>query len=189
MIKKTVCYIFGLVLICWVAGFWYFGWTINHFQPNPTEHTDAIVVLTGGRNRIAEAVRLLDVGLADKLFISGVGKDISLKNIAKSQKFHVVHQDLVELGHEALNTSENADETTEWARKNTISSIRLVTSNYHILRSQLEIQHLAPQLHIVPHPVYSEKIEKKWWTSRQTFSLIFKEYNKFLCAYIRTKLY
>jgi uncharacterized SAM-binding protein YcdF (DUF218 family) len=189
MIKKAVFYICGLVLVCWLAGFWFFGWKINHFHQNPNEHTDAIVVLTGGRNRIAEAVRLLDAGLAEKLFISGVGKDISLKNIAKSQKFNVVHKDLVELGHEALNTSENAEETTEWVQQNHIKSIRLVTSNYHILRSQLEIQNLDSQLHIVPHPVYSEKIEKKWWTSRQTFSLIFKEYNKLLCAYIRTKLY
>lgn len=185
---KKIIILLLTFIIFWFAGFVLFAWHINNINNIDTTHTEAIIALTGGRNRISEAVKLLDKGLANRLFISGVNKDISLRDIQETQHLKLSKHQNIDIGHKASNTIENAYETNEWLKKNNIKSIRLVTSNYHIARSMIEFKEQNPSLIIIAHPVYSEKIEKKWWTSWQTFSLIFKEYNKLLCAYIRCKL-
>ena len=78
--------------------------------------------------------------------------------------------------------------SSQIVKKNHIDSIRLVTSNYHVERSIVEFKSQNPELKIIPHPVYSENLQKKWWTSWQTSSLIFSEYNKFLYVYISSHL-
>ena len=177
-----------LPFILWIGGFCLFAYKINHFNINTTQNTDAIIVLTGGRNRIYEASKIFNENKAKHLFISGVAKDISLENIQNTQNIKITNLKNVEIGYNADNTVENARETTSWIKKNNIKSIRLVTSNYHIYRSLIEFRSKLKDTKILLHPVYSEYIEKKWWTSWQTFSLIFKEYNKLLCAYIINKL-
>ena len=72
--------------------------------------------------------------------------------------------------------------------KNNISSIRLVTSNYHIPRSLEEFYAQNQNLQIVVHPVYSENISKKWWKSWGSFLLIASEYNKFLYVWLSRRL-
>ena len=176
---------FFITVIAWIGGLIYFGYTINHYQPDIESHTDAIVALTGGRNRITEAVKLLNQNKADKLFISGVDKNISLKNIQRTQKIKSSRFSKIQIGHNADNTVENAIETKQWVENNHITSIRLVTSNYHVARAILEFKLHIPEISIIAHPVYSEHIEKKWWTSWQTFSLIFREYNKFIYTLIK----
>ena len=187
MIKKIILITACLLLLIWGVGFFRFAWQINHFAATDERHTDAIIALTGGRNRIAEAVRLLEENKADRLFISGVDKDISLQDIKTAQSLNVSGQQQIDIGHDASNTLENAEETMRWVKQNHIKSIRLVTSNYHVARSLAEFKRQNPKLDIIVHPVYSENLEKKWWTSWQTFSLIFKEYNKFLYTCLRNK--
>lgn len=188
MIKKIILNAGISLFVLWLAGLIIFAWRINHFDNVNNRKTDAIIALTGGRNRITEAVKLLEQGKADRLFISGVAKDISLRDIQNTQRLTLSGRQPIDIGHNASNTVENARETNEWVMQNDIKSIRLVTSNYHVARSLIEFQEQNPHLEIIVHPVYSENIEKKWWTSWRTFSLIFKEYNKFLYAYIRNKL-
>ena len=189
MMKKIV-FIFTLILLtAWIGGFVYFAWRINHYRPDTSSHTEAIIALTGGRYRIAEAVKLYNKGLADKLFISGVSRKSSLNAIKKSQNIHINNEAGVIIGQRAKNTIGNAKETIDWLKQNQISSIRLVTSNYHVERSMAEFLARAPHLKIIPHPVYSDKVQKKWWTSWHTFSLIFAEYNKFLYVYIRCNFF
>ena len=188
MIKKIFIFICIIIFVFWGLGLFRFAWLINHFTDSNFEKTDAIIALTGGRNRIAEAVKLLKQGRAKRLFISGVDKDISLQNIKTTQQVSITDDSNIDIGHNASNTLENAKESSEWIKTHNIKSIRLVTSNYHVLRSLTEFKDQNPNLKIIIHPVYSENIEKKWWTSWQTFSLIFKEYNKFLYAYLRSRL-
>lgn len=178
---------FSLVIL-WFAGFLAFNYTINNYKPDDQTKTDAIIALTGGRNRIAEAVRLMDLGLAQKLFISGVQKDISLKDINRIQKLQMPDNGDVIIGNRSTNTVENAIETNDWIQKNRVQSIRLVTSNYHIPRSLAEFKSQNPEVKIIPSPAYSNKVSKKWWKSEGTFCLIASEYNKFLYVYIRTSL-
>lgn len=180
--KKLFLFAF-LVFLIWLAGLCLFAHSINHYAIDKTTHTQAIVVLTGGRNRISEAVKLLNAKLADKLLISGVEKNTSLQDISVSQDIPMPKKN-ISLEKKSTNTIENAIETQAWLKKNNISSIRLVTSNYHLPRSIQEFQYQNPDLTIVPHPVFSDYVAKQWWTKTRSFCLIASEYNKFLYVWL-----
>ena len=117
---------------------------------------DAIVVFSGGSNRIESAVELLEKKLAKKLFISGVHPkttkdDILTKNIGNDKIFNCC----VDLGNNAINTFENALETAEWVNKNQFNSVLLVTSNYHIKRSLIILRKINPHTNFIPYPIKS----------------------------------
>ena len=180
----------GLLLMAlWFGGFLVFAYRINHYPADEKTHTEAVVALTGGRYRIAEAVNLLNQGKADKLFISGVSQDSSLDEIKKKQNLEIEDESNVSLGHQAKDTFGNAKETVAWLKRNKITSIRLVTSNYHLDRSIAEFRAQAPNLQIIAHPVYSDKVKKKWWKSWDTFTLIFVENIDFLYVYVRCNFF
>ena len=174
------------LLLLWFAGFILFDNKINSYDKDEQRKTDAVVVLTGGRNRIAESIRLLNDNLAEKLFISGVSEKVTIQDIENKAKIHIDNADKVELGYKAHDTIGNALEIKEWIEKNNISSVRLVTSNYHLPRSMVELNALNIPLEILPHPVYSANVPKEWFSSWRTFKFIAGEYNKFLFAYLRT---
>lgn len=188
MQNKKIYMLTGLVIcfiILWIGGFFRFCYTINHYpQPN-REKTDAIVVLTGGRNRISEAIDLYNNHLAEKMFISGVSKYTKIQDIVNLTHVKIAFPEHVELGYKATNTIENAQEIQEWIKKNNIRSLRLITSNYHFPRSlaELEVYHLP--LKIIVHPVYSEHVSSSWWLSWGTLKFIFTEYNKYILVYLR----
>lgn len=186
--SKRLLTLSGIVVLLWLGGFVCFAKHINNYPLDSETKTEAVIALTGGRNRISEAVNLLNRGLAEKLFISGVGPQISLSQIQKTQHLNIATDREIILGSEAADTVGNAVETINWLRQNHINSIRLVTSNYHLPRSITEFKAQNPRLKIIAHPVYSEKVEKKWWTSWHTFSLLFTEYNKFLYVWILSLL-
>jgi len=66
---------FVVVLVCvafFVGGFLRFATTVSHISPSDDINADAIVVLTGGADRIEGALDLLANGHAKRLLISGV---------------------------------------------------------------------------------------------------------------------
>ena len=181
---------FGLVavfafVLFWIGGFVVFDIYIKNI-PNDTRKTDAIVVLTGGRNRIAEALELYNNDMADFLIISGVYNKVSLKELQKQNKIALRKNDTnIILGKEATNTNQNAVEVSDAIRRNNIRSVRLVTSYYHIPRSREEILAYNPDIEVVNHPVYSKHVSSKWWKKWNSFKLIASEYNKFLFVYVK----
>lgn len=183
LIKRRKKYLLSAVTLLivglWLGGLFCFCHTINNYTIT-NDKTDAIVVLTGGRNRIAEAVKLFNAGLAEKLFISGVSKKVYVHDIENKIGVEVLYPERVELGYKAENTLGNASEIKEWIENNQISSVRLITSNYHMPRSMAELSTYHLPLKLICHPVYSEKVSKRWWHSWATFLFIFAEYNKFL---------
>ena len=188
MVRKILIVVM-FFLIIWFIGLVMFSYQINNFDINMVKKTDAIVVLTGGRHRLAVAFALLNKGMSNRLFISGVQKDISMKDLEKryNMKLHDGRQ--VTLDKVATNTFENARETLLWVEKQKIKSIRLVTSNYHILRSLVEFERWNNDVEIILHPVFSEKVNALWWKSMDSFSFLVREFNKFLFAVIRAKVW
>ncbi|MBR2137023.1 MAG: YdcF family protein [Alphaproteobacteria bacterium] len=169
----------------WLCGFFGFDHAINHFQTDISTKTDAIVVVTGGRNRISEGIRLLNEHLSEKLFISGVAKATNVQDILDKSFVKTEYKDKIELGYQATNTIENASEIARWIRKNHIRSMRFVTSNYHVPRSLAELSAYHKTVKIIIHPVYSENVAHNWWQSWGTCRLFAAEYNKFLFVIIR----
>lgn len=177
---KKLLILAGVAFGLWLAGFAAFAYKINHFQIDNTTKTEVIVVLTGGRYRISEAVRLMKDGMAKKLFISGVEKNTTLAAISKKQAIDFSNNTNIAMDKESTNTVENAEISSNWLKDNHIQSIRLVTSNYHLPRSLAEFEYKNPELKIVPHPVFSNYVAKEWWKNIKSFCLIASEYNKFL---------
>lgn len=182
--KLTLKSLLFLALV-WFSGLAVFNYYIRNYPLDTTTKTDAIVVLTGGSNRIKEAVTLLNSGLSDVLLISGVEKKTSLNSILKTIALTPEPDKKIIIEHASTNTVENAIEANDWIQKNNIKSIRLVTSNYHLPRSKLEFEIQNKGLDIVVNPVFSENVSPKWWRSSGTFSLMASEYNKFLLVYLK----
>jgi len=161
--------------------------------PQPTDdqtRTDAIVVLTGGRERIAAGLALLKNGKAEKLFVSGVHPGVELADLLKRDRTGPSapspDADLagrIDLGHAAGDTFGNSVETVEWMRANQFHSMRLVTADYHMPRALIEFRMADPNIDIVANPVRpSSMADKKWWQNGATFKLLFGEYGKYLIA-------
>ncbi len=177
--------------IIWIGGFLGFNQYIRSFEQNTTQKADAIVALTGGRNRIAEAVRLYNEGRARILIISGVAPHVTLSELEKQNHTSVQKRadGQVFLGAEATNTVENAIEVSEIIRRRDISSVLLVTSYYHMPRSEQEILAHNPDIQIIPHAVYTKNISHQWWRRPKSFYLIASEYNKFLFVYLKNYIH
>lgn len=174
-------------LIMWLGGFMAFHQYIRNYPVDNARKTDAIVVLTGGRNRVAESMRLYNDGLADLLIVSGVGAHVTLKQLEAQNKVEITrNRKNVILGNEATNTIENGIEVSEYIRRNNVASVRLVTSYYHMPRSEQEILSRNPDVKIVYHPVYSQNVSDKWWKRWGSFYLMAMEYNKFIFVYIKS---
>ncbi len=168
----------------WFAGLVWFA-TVPSAEDG-TEPTDAIVVLTGGSQRLNSGIALLREGKGRKLFISGVNQQVGLEDLLRSSGAQDWAYCCVVLGHRAVDTLGNAGETAQWMRQQGFHSLRLVTAWYHMRRSLLEFERAMPEIEIVPHPVLPDQIGyEHWWTRRQTAALLVSEYGKYLAALAR----
>ena len=168
----------------WFAGLVWFA-TVPSAEDG-TEPTDAIVVLTGGSQRLNSGIALLRKGKGRKLFVSGVNQQVDLEDLLRSSGAQDWAYCCVVLGHRAVDTLGNAGETAQWMRQQGFHSLRLVTAWYHMRRSLLEFERAMPEIEIVPHPVLPDQIGyEHWWTRRQTAALLVSEYGKYLAALAR----
>jgi uncharacterized SAM-binding protein YcdF (DUF218 family) len=130
----------GLVILIWALGFAWFMLAL----PGPLQNvtTDAIVVPTGGAGRIDRGLALLEAHAAKRMLVSGVGPGVQPADLVKAN-----HADpalfacCIDLGHEAIDTRSNADETARWVHSHGYRSVRLVTSQWHEPRARLELEH------------------------------------------------
>jgi uncharacterized SAM-binding protein YcdF (DUF218 family) len=142
----------AVIFAVWLYGLFAFVASLPDHAEDPDHHTDAIVVPTGGSERLAEGVRLLIRGLAGKLFISGVNAQTRLVDLIASLPPGIEKPSLalvdccIVLGHAADSTLGNAAETAAWMRAEGFHSLRLVTADYHMPRSLLEFRHAMPDV-------------------------------------------
>jgi uncharacterized SAM-binding protein YcdF (DUF218 family) len=157
--------------------------------PLPTtdmSQTDAIVVLTGGSDRIPAALTLLQEGKAKKLFVSGVHRGVDVGDLLRvdrnqTQKLDASLTSRIDLGDTAADTFGNSVESVAWMRANNFKSMRLVTADYHMRRALIEFRMEAPDLMIVPNPIHPATIgDGRWWRDRARFTLLLGEYAKYL---------
>jgi uncharacterized SAM-binding protein YcdF (DUF218 family) len=171
--------------VFWFAGLVWFA-TPPHLENKPV-NTDAIVVLTGGSQRLQSGIELLLEGKGRKLFVSGVNQEVELREllrIAGNPPDWVAC--CIALGHEADNTVGNARETAQWMGQQGFRSLRLVTAWYHMPRSLLEFDRAMPETEIIAHPVFPEHVmQEHWWSWRGTAALLVSEYGKYLGALVR----
>lgn len=193
---RKLVHVVLLAAFVWFIGFMSFAAFIPREVKDTATKTDAVVVLTGGGDRLAEGFRLLGAGLSPRLLITGVAQGVTLTQVIDgmgADKGVAPSGDLltccVTLGYEAGNTVGNAVETAAWVRDNHVQSVRLVTANYHMKRSQLEFHRALPGITIIPHPVFPKEMQDEWWFVKpHTLALIAGEYHKFVGAWGRAEL-
>lgn len=177
----------GVVLAAWIWGLILFVDRIPKAVDDEERRTDAIIVLTGGTLRLEKGFELLAAKMADKLLVSGVDKGVQMDEVLAAAGLTSAELNCcVTLGYMAEDTGSNAIESAVWIRTNKLSSIRLVTSSYHMPRSLLEFRATVPGVEIVPHPVFPEHVKvSEWWARPGTARLVIAEYNKYLLAATR----
>jgi len=171
-------------MLLWVAGLLWFVNSSLTMAPDPSR-TDAIVVLTGGRLRLEAGLDLLGAGRAQKLFVSGVNPHVDRIELMRVAG-HAGEEDLnrIVIGHDADNTLGNARETAGWMQQEGYSSLRLVTSWYHMQRSLLEFQRAMPQTRIVAEPVFAGHEGEAWSGWIELGMLTVSEYDKYLATLV-----
>jgi uncharacterized SAM-binding protein YcdF (DUF218 family) len=172
------------------AGFLLFVGSLAPEEPRSVADTRGIAVVTGGSNRISDALRLMADSRAERLLISGVNEKTGRDELLKLSPVRTGRvQCCVDLDYRARNTIGNAIETRRWQRRHGFDSIMLVTSNYHIPRTMLEFRHAMPNVRLVARPVVTDNIDVgHWWRDPATFRVISVEYAKYLAALVRTQI-
>jgi uncharacterized SAM-binding protein YcdF (DUF218 family) len=179
-----------LAAIAWFVGFVWFTSILPREVPPASRRTDGVVVLTGGTQRIEAGIGVLAAGAARQMLISGVnpasGKSLLAQAAPGARQWL---ECCTELGFAAVDTTGNAIEIAEWARRHEVGSLRVVTASYHMPRSLLEIGRQAPNIELVPHPVFPPLIRiDAWWLSPGTADLLAREYTKYLLALARLQV-
>ena len=132
----------------WLLGFGWFLYLAAREAP-PPPHVDAIVVLTGGPERVDVALRLLAGGTADRLLVSGAGEKTDLAILAHRAGIDPAPLERqITLGHAARSTRGNALETAAWTREHGIDSLLVVTSWFHMPRALVELRRAMPAVTI-----------------------------------------
>lgn len=188
---KAAAFLSGAVLglaLAWAVGFLWFVATLPDRVADSTTRTDAVVVLTGGSERLDTGMELVEAGLAARVFVSGVHKGVDVGEILRLVKGR--HDNLagaLVLGHAADDTVGNAVETAAWMEDEKIASIRLVTGAYHMPRALVEFRRaLPPHAVVLPHPVFPDAVKSsEWWRWPGTAALLATEYSKYLAAVTR----
>jgi len=165
-----------LVLILIVLSVLFVDFVYKTFSLSPRDtQADAIVVLTGGRGRVEEGVRLYRAGQGKKLLLIGV--DPSVK---KRELFQGDGEGGVYLEQNSRNTLENAIYARDLIMKHKVRSIKLITSRYHMKRSTILFRNALPgYVAIYPHPVDSSNLKEQWWSHSGSFKLLFSEFYKY----------
>ncbi|ETO03111.1 hypothetical protein RFI_34299, partial [Reticulomyxa filosa] len=147
------------------------------------QYTDAIIILTGGKNRIENGFSLFKNNNAKKLLISGVGMGVKIEDFTKLMDKYEIEKDQVVLGSIAQNTLENALEAKIFMELHNYKSLYLVTSSYHTPRSKLIFERLMPNIEINAVPVFSNNFHQEYrYSSIFALGLAFVEYNKYLAT-------
>ena len=182
---------FGVILILAIAllfaGFLRFANTVSTLSAPPSAKADAIVVLTGASQRIDQAVELLEGGAGQRLLISGVHPATTRTQIRKlTQSPADLFSCCVDIGYEALDTIGNANETVRWIHDKGYHSVLVVTNNYHMPRSLLELKSVDPQIEFIPYPVIKSDLKaRNWFADPDALRAMLFEYAKMLVASAR----
>lgn len=150
-----------LVMVLFGGGYVFFRMEIGRLESLSSDlnalalragsHTAGIAVLTGDAERIETGLSLLGKRLGERLLISGVHERTSRTALLRAVDFEPAKTPCcIDIGHVARNTRGNAVETAHWARQHAYRSVWVVTSNYHMPRSLLELGNAMEGITLIP---------------------------------------
>jgi len=173
-----------VVVLVWGAGLLAFADRAARANPPfETPRADGIVVLTGASDkRIETGMKLLESESGRRLLVSGVNRDVTraeLRAVASAPAR--LYDCCVDLGYDAEDTLGNAQEIAAWARAKNFRRLIVVTSDYHMPRSLLEIKGAMPEAELEPYPVQTPSLDaRRWWRTGTGARRMTLEYTKYL---------
>ena len=129
------------------------------------EVADAVLVFTGGENRIAEGYRAWKEGKGKELFILGAGQEARLATVLPGDaKVSPADLPRIHLEGWSANTLENAISAKSAVVPRAYRKVILVTSDYHVPRAYLTLREvLPPTVSISVIPVMSDWRREGAW--------------------------
>lgn len=192
-------FLLSILALCALIWLLAFGWFLQHVpaaMPGKTlAKADAIVVLTGGSLRVEHGLWRFGEDAAPLLLISGVGADTKLSELLHTHAPEAFIRGLqakkqsIYLDRIANSTYTNAQQTAKFARAHGVKRIRLVTANYHMPRSLLEMRLALPDVVFIPDAVVPRNfVQAGWWKKRETRTLLLTEFHKIWAVRLRNLL-
>ena len=143
-LARWIAVLTALLVFAFGAGFAGFVFAA-HREPTSPPEADAIVVFTGGAERVETGLHLLAAGRAKLLLISGVAQRAGLDALLHRAGMAEGPIDArITLGRTATTTLGNAEETAEWVRLHQVRSLIVVTAGFHMPRALLELRRALP---------------------------------------------
>ena len=165
MIRRVLSFI----VLAWALGFMWFALLLP--QPATPAKTDAVVVLTGGANRIDRGLAILEARQANRMLISGVDRDVRPVELAFQYRRSMKLFDCcIDLGFQSVDTRSNALETARWVAKHKVKTLRLVTHDWHMRRARFELDRALPT---------GIKVTNDAVSTKPPLGILFTEYNKY----------
>lgn len=162
----------SIAFLVWSLGFLWFAVALP--QPAQKLTTDAVIVPTGAAGRIARGLEVLDRGLARRMLVTGVDPEVKPGEFAA--EFQVPQEQMeccVKLGFMAVDTRGNASETAQWVAQNNVTSLRLVTTDWHMRRAAAELDRQLPD---------TVRVVRDAVPSSPSLATLFLEYHKLIAS-------
>ena len=164
--------LFAAVLLVYAFGF--LGFSVSLPKPVSGQQTDAVVVLTGGPGRIARGLEVVEKDLAREMFVSGVDPEVKPAEFASELDVdRRTMECCVKLGYLAVDTRSNAGEAAQWLKEKEFTSVRLVTTDWHMARASSEFSETLPE---------GMAVVKDAVASHPNLATLYLEYNKLLAS-------
>ena len=162
----------SLIALIYALGFVLFAVTLGKPAATDAATTDAAVVITGGSGRIEHGIEVVKLGRAKRLLVAGADPSVTkadlIRRLGGSAR---LVKCCVDLGSESVDTRSNAEEAKRWLAKHRFTSLRLITSDWHMRRARYEFHRvLGRDYRMIPDAVRTEP-----W-----FLTLFAEYNKYV---------
>ena len=177
-------FVLVIAALVFAGGFGIFATHVSSLStPDNPSKADAIIVLTGGQSRLMD---LLKADKGERLLISGVHPSATRRQLQLATGSDTALFNRVDIDRAALDTIGNAVESAKWVQNHAYQRVILVTNNYHMPRSLLELGRLLPRATLDPYPVVNTRLDKGNWLAKpEALRVLFIEYNKYLLALAR----
>lgn len=162
----------SLLALVYALGFVLFAVSLAPPAEALAPKADAAVVLTGGAGRVERGLQIIQDRKAARLLISGTDPLVTKADLAERNPGRAgVLSCCVDLGTEAKDTRSNAEEAERWLKQHRRTSVRLITSDWHMRRALYEFRRvLGSDFEIIADAVRTEP----------SFFTLFGEYNKYV---------
>jgi len=145
------------------------------------QKSDVIIVISGdSANRLTYGAKLFQAGYADKVILSGFGKDEIQWFVSLG-----IPEGSILLENQARTTFENAKYSFKIVQDQGYKSAILVTSPYHTRRCSMIFNQFFKGINLKICPIpYEPAMTHNWWKDTYSARIIISEYLKMVWYYL-----